>query len=448
MNPKRRLALLATIIGSGVAFLDGTVVTLALPNIGSHLNADFSSLQWVVNGYSLALASLMLIGGSLGDIFGRKKIYMIGLGGFGLASLLCSLSPNDTLLILFRGFQGIFAACLIPGGLAIINTNFPKEERGAAIGQWAAWSGIFAAIGPLIGGYLIDLGSWRWIFWINVPLIALVLTLAAKGVKESKNEHPRRLDVPGAILAAAALATITFSLIEGPAHGWQTSTISTLILGGLLALSFLIWESRAKDPMVRLDLFKSRNFSGANLMTFAMYGALGGFMFSLVIYMQTKIGYSAIKSGIALIPMTVLLLLFSRRMGALAAKHGARWFMTIGPLLCALAMFSLINYQVGNSYLTYLLPRVILFGIGLVIFVAPLTATVMSSVDDTHSGIASGINNMVSRTGGLIVIAMLGLLGAAHVYKFGMVLSAILAAIAGLISLTLIQNPKKKTKIA
>ncbi len=440
------MALITTIIGSGVAFLDGTVVTLALPNIAQSLNTSFSSLQWVINGYSLTLASLMLIGGSLGDIFGRKKIYMTGLAGFGIASLLCSLAPNDVSLIIFRALQGIFAALLVPGGLAIINTNFPKEARGRKIGQWAAWSGIFAALGPLLGGYLISIGSWRWIFWINIPLIAVCCFLASIGVVESRDERPRRVDIPGAVLAAASLATITYSLIEGPANHWPTTTILTLTAGGWLVLLFLWYESRAKDPMVRLELFKSRNFSGSNLMTFAMYGALGGFLFVLVVYMQTKIGYSAIKAGIILLPVTILLLLFSGPMGSLASKYGPRWFMTSGPLIAGLAMFSLIGYQPGDSYLGFLLPRVLLFGIGLTVMVAPLTATVMSSVEDRASGIASGINNAVSRIGGLIVIAMLGLLGTDNVYKFGLALSASLATVAGLIAFIWIRNPPLSAK--
>lgn len=444
MTRRQKLTLLATIIGSGVAFLDGTVVTLALPNISHDLQVGFNGLQWVVDGYALTLASLILIGGSFGDIFGRKKIYMIGLAGFGLASLLCSLAPNGLALILFRMLQGVSAALLIPGGLAIINTNFPREKRGRVIGHWAAWSGVFAALGPLLGGYLIDVGSWRWIFWINIPLIAICLGLAAAGINETRDDQPRRVDVVGASLAAGSLSAITYGLIEGPANHWQAWIIALLGIGAALALIFVWFESKTKDPIIPLRLFDSRNFSGSNLMTLAMYGALSGFMFALVIYMQTKIGYSPIKAGVVLMPITILLLLFSGRMGGLAARHGARWFMTIGPLVCSLAMFSLLGYKPGDSYVSFLLPRVVLFGIGLVTFVAPLTATVMSSVDERSSGIASGINNAVSRTGGLVVIALLGLLGAQHFYRFSMTLCAVLAAAAGLISLLLIHNPKIK----
>lgn len=442
MTREQKLTLLATIIGSGVAFLDGTVVTLALPNIKEHLSVGFSDLQWIVDGYALALASLILIGGSLGDIFGRKRIYMTGLGGFGLASLLCSLAPSGLLLILFRMLQGAFAALLIPGGLAIINTNFPPKERGRVIGHWAAWSGIFAALGPLLGGYLIDIGSWRWIFWINVPLILACLCLASLGVKETQDDKVRHVDLAGAGLAASSLAAITYGLIEGPSKHWSMWSIDLLVIGLILAGVFMWYESRNRDPMVPLRLFRSQNFSGSNLMTVTMYGALAGFMFALVVYMQTKIGYSAIKAGAAMLPISLLLLLFSGRMGQMSSRHGARWFMTIGPLLCGLAMLLLLGYGPGDNYLTFLLPRVVLFGIGLCTFVAPLTATVMASVDERSSGIASGINNAVSRIGGLIVVAMLGLLGTDHVYKFSMSLCAVLALIAGIVSMIFIRKPQ------
>lgn len=437
---KRRLALIATIIGSGVVFLDSTVVNLALPNISHNLHASFSNLQWIVDGYLLSLSALILIGGSLGDILGRKRIYLIGLAGFGLMSLLCGLSPNADWLILFRFLQGIFGALLIPGGLAIINTNFPKEERGRTIGRWAAWSGITVAIGPLLGGYLIDVANWRWIFFINIPLIIICWLLAQAGVVESRDERPRKIDLPGAALAALALAGITYGLIEGPVNHWHVGVLVPLVVGAFFGAIFIWFESKSRDPMVHLDLFKSRNFSGANLMTLTMYGALSGFMFSLVIYLQTRMGYSAIKAGVSLLPVSLLLLLLSGRMGGLAQKVGARYFMTIGPLVAALGMILLINYQPGGSYLAVLLPRVILFGLGLSIFVAPLTATVMASVHERNSGIASGINNAVSRIGGLVVVAVLGVLGANHLFRFGIVLCAILAAFAGAVSFVTIQN--------
>jgi len=444
---KKTLTLIAMIIGSGVVFLDGTIVNLALPKIAIGLHAHFSDLQWIVDGYLLSLSALILLGGSLGDIFGRKKVYLIGLAGFGTVSLLCGLSPSVGFLIAFRFLQGIFGALLVPGGLAIINTNFSREERGAAIGKWSAWSGVFAAIGPLAGGYIIDAISWRWIFFINVPLIIVCGILASQNATEGKDTRVRHIDVRGAILAALSLAGITYGLIEGPAMHWSGKALASLIAGAILLLVFILVEYRSKDPMIELPLFRSRNFTGANLMTFAMYGALAGFMFALVIYMQTKLGYSAIKAGASLLPVSIVLLLFSSRMGALSSKIGPRLFLTVGPLLAGLAILSLVDYQAGDNYWTFLLPRVILFSIGLVTLVAPLTTTVMTAIEDTHSGIASGINNAVSRIAGLVVIALLGLAGVGNTYHFSMMLSGILALAAGVISFILIQNQARPLKI-
>jgi EmrB/QacA subfamily drug resistance transporter len=444
---RRTLALIATIIGSGVVFLDGTIVNLALPKISQGLHAGFSDLQWIVDGYLLSLSSLILLGGSLGDIFGRKRMYLTGLIGFGVVSLLCGLSPSVGFLIAFRILQGIFGALLVPGGLAIINTNFPREDRGAAIGRWSAWSGILAAIGPLVGGYIIDAISWRWIFFINIPLIVCCCLLAVKNVEESNDPRARRVDGRGAGLAALALAGITYGLIEGPSDKWHARPVVSLIAGLIVAAIFLWYESRNKDPMVRLSLFRSRNFSGSNAMTFAMYGALSGFMFALVIYMQTKLGYSAIKAGASLLPVSLMLLFFSSRVGRLSSKIGPRYFLTVGPLIASLAMFLLIGYKPGSSYVWFLLPRVLLFSVGLVLLVAPLTTTVMTAVEDSSSGIASGINNAVSRIAGLVVIALLGLAGTGNIYRFSMVLCAIFAAAAGLVSFITIQNRAKPLKV-
>jgi EmrB/QacA subfamily drug resistance transporter len=440
---RKTWTLVATILGSGVVFLDGTIVNLALPKISVGLHGHFSDLQWIADGYLLSLSALILLGGSLGDIFGRKRTYLVGLTGFGLVSLLCGLSPSIGFLIAFRIIQGVFGALLVPGGLAIINTNFPRDERGAAIGRWAAWSGILSAIGPLVGGYIIDAISWRWIFFINIPLIIVCGLLAFANVEESKDSRVRRVDGYGAALAAVSLAGITYGLIEGPLNHWQAKSLIPLLGGLLLGLVFLVFESRNRDPMVKLGLFRSRNFTGANLMTFAMYGALAGFMFALVIYMQTKLGYSAIKAGVSLLPVSLMLLFFSSRVGRLSSKLGPRYFLTLGPLLAALGMFLLIGYQPGDSYLWFLLPRVLLFSIGLVLLVAPLTTTVMTSVEDSSSGIASGINNAVSRVAGLVVIALLGLAGTGNTYRFSMILCAIFAAAAGVISYLTIENQAK-----
>jgi EmrB/QacA subfamily drug resistance transporter len=443
MNSKHRLALLATIFGSGIVFLDGTVVNLALPSISKDLGASFSQLQWIADGYLLSLSALILLGGSLGDIFGRKRLFLYGLYGFGLFSFLCGVASSSESLIVFRILQGIFGAFLVPGSLAIINTNFPPEKRGKAIGLWSAWAGAFTAIGPLAGGYLIDAASWRWIFFINIPLILFCIILTVLGVRETKDVEHRRIDFAGASVAALALAGITYGLIEGPVDHWKAGSVAPLLAGLILAVFFLMIEKGQRDPMVPLSLFKSRNFSGSNIMTFAMYGSLSGFMFALVIYLQTKMGYSAIKAGAALLPVTALMLMFSGNMGALSAKYGPRRFMTWGPILAGIGILLLVNFKPGDNYFTYLLPCVVLFGIGLVTTVAPLTTTVMSSVPNDESGIASAINNAVSRVGGLFVVAILGLLGTGHVFRFSMILSGILAISAGIISFLIITDMKK-----
>jgi EmrB/QacA subfamily drug resistance transporter len=443
MKHQRNLALLATIVGSGIVFLDSTVVNLALPSISRDLGASFAQLQWIADGYLLSLSSLILLGGSLGDILGRKQMFLFGLYGFGTLSLLCGLAPNSEILIAFRILQGVFGALLVPGSLAIINTNFPQEGRGRAIGQWSAWAGAFTAIGPFIGGYLIDTASWRYIFYINVPLVLMCIVLTTLGVKETKDLEYRQIDFSGAIIAALALAGITYGLIEGPANKWQAGALIPLVIGIVLAGVFVIAEKDKKDPMVPLRLFKSRNFTGSNLMTFAMYGALSGFMFALVIYLQTKMHYSAIKAGLSLLPVTLIMLSLSGRMGALSAKYEPRRFMSIGPIIAGFGILLLINLQPGDGYFTYLLPSVILFGLGLATTVAPLTTTVMSSVPGEDSGIASAINNAVSRVGGLVIIAVLGIFGAEHVYKFSMLLCGILAILAGITSYLTIVSPKK-----
>jgi EmrB/QacA subfamily drug resistance transporter len=444
VKPSHRLTLLATIFGSGIVFLDGTVVNLALPSISKELGASFSQLQWIADGYLLSLSSLILLGGSLGDILGRKKIFLYGLYGFGLFSLLAGLTYSSESLIVFRILQGIFGALLVPGSLAIINSNFPKENRGRAIGLWSAWAGAFTALGPLIGGYLIDAASWRWIFYINIPLIIVCILLTKFGVKETKDVGTRQIDFSGALFAALALGGITYGLIEGPVDKWLAGSLIPLFSGVIFAAIFLNIEKNKKDPMVPLNLFKSRNFAGSNIMTFAMYGALSGFMFALVIYLQTKMHYSAIKSGLSLLPVTILMLAFSGKMGELSAKNGPRQYMIYGPILAGIGILLLTGLQPGNGYFTYVIPCVLIFGFGLVTTVAPLTTTVMTSVPLDDSGVASAVNNAVSRIGGLVVIAMLGILGASHAYKFSMILSGLLAVMAGIISYLTIENPKKQ----
>jgi EmrB/QacA subfamily drug resistance transporter len=437
---RRLLVLIATILGSSIVILDGSIINLALPKIGGNLQVGFSALQWITDGYALSLSALILLGGSLGDILGRKKVYLLGLLGFGVCSLLCAIAPNATALIIARILQGTTGALLVPGALSLINTNFPREARGKAIGQWTAWSSIAVIIGPLLGGLILDIASWRWIFLINLPLIALCAWLAWSSVTESRDTAVRRIDVMGATLAALALAGITFGLIEGPAEHWRAAPLIALAAGVVLTLLFIAFEARTKDPMVPLSLFKSRNFTGSNLMTFAMYGALSGFMFALVIYMQSRLGYSSLKAGFSTLPVSIIMFFAAGRVGALVPKFGARPFMTAGPTVAAVGIALLYFLKPGASYLWHVLPGVIVFGIGLALTVAPLTTTVMSSVDEQRSGIASGINNAVSRAAGLIVIAVLGLLGTSSVYAFAMVLCAALAAASGVISFVLIRD--------
>ena len=450
MSKRQLFALLATIIGSGVVILDGFVVNLALPNLARDLHASFSDLQWVIDAYLLSLSALILVGGSLGDILGRKRMYLLGLMGFGTFSLLCGLAPNLPALIALRALQGVSGALLVPGALAIINTNFKPEQRGAAFGRWTAWSGIVTVIGPLVGGYIIDVASWRWIFFINLPLIAICYWLALTSVEESKDQNPRTVDYTGAVLAATTLAGITYGFIEGPPTHWGRGAISALVSGFVLGAVFLWVEAHKKDPMLKLDLFKSRNFKGVNITTFAMYGGLSGFIFALLIYLQSSLGYSGIKAGMSLLPISVVMLFLAGRMGNLATKYGPRLFMTFGPIVSGLGIFLLIRLQPGNSYISGVFPGMTLFALGLAITVAPLTITVMASVPQTESGIASGINNAVTRAAGLIIIALLGLFGVQHAYRFTMVLCASLLASAGVLSYIIIRNPhstgKTKTK--
>jgi EmrB/QacA subfamily drug resistance transporter len=445
---RQQWALIAVVLGSAIAILDGTIVNLALPKIDAQWHSGYASLQWISDAYLLSLSALILLGGSLGDIFGRKKVYLIGVVGFGISSLLCALSLNAEMLIGIRVIQGIFGALLVPGALAIINTTFSSKVRPRAIGQWTAWTSIAVVASPFLGGWILAVASWRWIFFVNIPLVVACFVLASLTVTETKNERSRRVDVYGALIAALSLAGITYGLIEGPAQHWQLLDSIILALGIVFAGVFLVVEARKSDPMVKLSLFSSRNFSGANLMTFLVYGALGGFTFSLVIYMQTYLHYSAFEAGISLLPISIFLMLFSGRVGRASMRYGSRIFMTAGPLLVGIGIGYLFFLKPGASYIVDVLPGVVLFSSGLALLVSPLTTTVMAAVGHDDSGIASGINNAVARSAGLIVIATLGLFGASSAYEFAMGLCAVMAVAGGVVSFVMIQKPGAYTKEA
>jgi EmrB/QacA subfamily drug resistance transporter len=439
--------LAVSVLGSGMAFLDGTVVNVALPDIGRDLNASTSSLQWILNGYLLTLASLILLGGSLGDLFGRRRIFVLGTGLFTVASLLCAIAPNVSLLVAARLLQGIGGALLTPGSLAMIESSFRPGDRARAIGAWSGLGGVATAFGPLLGGYLVDAVSWRAIFLINLPLGFLVMTMASRHVPETRDPTASgRLDYLGAVLAAIGLAGATYALIEAPGNG-----MSGLILlagaGGVAALAgFLLHENRTANPMMPLGMFRSRQFSAANLVTFVVYAALGGFFFLFVAFLQISLGYSPIASGAASLPVTVVMLLLSARSGALAQKIGARIPLTVGPLVIAVGLLMTTRIDPGDSYVSSVLPAVSVFGLGLTLVVAPVTATVLAAADMRHSGIASGINNAVSRVAGLLAVAVLPLVGGltgdsfydpakmTDGFRAAMVACAALAALGGILA--------------
>ncbi len=443
-----RWVLATAVLGSGMAFLDGTVVNVALPAIGRDLDAGTSALQWMLNGYLLTLASLILLGGALGDRIGRRRIFVIGVVWFTGASALCALAPSAAVLVVARMLQGIGGALLTPGSLAMIESSFAREDRARAIGAWSGLTGVAVALGPLLGGYLVESVSWRAIFLINVPLGVLVVALAERHVPETSDPDARGrgpLDAPGATLAALGLAGTTYALIQAPEG--MTALVLVGAIGGVLALiAFLLQERRSTNPMMPLALFASRQFSAANLVTFVVYAALSGIFFLLVAFLQISLHYSPIASGAASLPVTALMLTFSARSGALAQRIGARIPLTIGPLGIAAGMLLMGRIDPGDSYLGSVLPAVIVFGLGLTLVVAPVTATVLAAADSRHAGIASGINNAISRVGGLLAVAVFPLIAGltgddfykpasmTHGFHVAMVAAAALAALGGLIA--------------
>jgi EmrB/QacA subfamily drug resistance transporter len=394
---------LATVLGSGMVMLDGTVVNVALRTIGSDLDASLSQLQWISNAYLLTLASLILLGGSLGDRLGRRRVFLVGVVWFAGASALCGLAPNAETLIAARALQGIGGALLAPGSLAIIESGIEPADRGRAIGAWTGMTSISAAIGPFIGGALVQYADWRWIFWINAPLAAMTVAVTLVYVPESRTAQEGRYDGLGAGLAALALAGITYWLIE-----WRSDlALVGLAVGVAAAVAFVLVERRSRHPMLPLELFASRTFSAANAMTLLVYAALGAVLFFLVIDVQTVLGYGALEAGLATLPITVLMLLFASRGGALGTRIGPRIPMTVGPLVMAVGVAWLSFVDDGTSYWLGVLPPLCVFALGLALMVAPLTATVLGAAPADRAGLASGVNNAVARAGSLFAVAAL-----------------------------------------
>jgi EmrB/QacA subfamily drug resistance transporter len=408
VSARGRWIIAATVLGSGVAFIDSTVVNVALPRIGRELGGGLTTQQWVLDGYLLTLSALLMLGGALGDRYGRRRTFVIGLAAFGIASLACGLAPDGAALIVARLAQGVGGALLVPGSLALINASIRSEDRSRAIGVWAGLSGVSTAIGPLLGGWMVDAASWRLVFLINLPLAALAGWAALRHVPESRGDSSNgRLDAAGAVAATVGLGGLTYGLIEIPTRGWTVTTVLAAAVGTLALLSFPFIERRSPSPLVPLEIFRSRQFSGANASTFAVYGALGGSFFLLAIHLQQSLGYSALDAGLATLPMTAVMLLLSPRMGALADRTGPRAPMTIGPLIAAVGLVMMARVAPGVGYAGTILPAVLVFGFGLAITVTPLTSAVLAAVDEGHVGTASGVNNAVARMAGLLSVATL-----------------------------------------
>lgn len=497
MTATKRIVIVAAILGSGIVFLDSTIVNVALPAIRASLHGDLADQQWIVEAYLLTLSSLLLVGGSLGDLFGRRRVFSIGVAAFGLCSLLCAAAPNSPVLIASRAVQGIAGALLVPSTLALIMDNFEDHERAAAIGTWTAWTGVATVIGPLGGGALITLASWRWVFAINLIPVAITLVLLRRLPPDTRS--PGHVDWLGALLAAFGLAGPVFALIEQPSRGWGSPEVLIPLLGGLVLLgAFLVQERRSPAPMMPFELFRSRNFAVGNLTTLTLYAGLSIATFFLVLFIQQVGGYSALEAGLALLPLTVLMFLLSKRFGALADRFGPHAFMAGGPVVAGVGLLLLTRIGAGADYLTEVLPGVIVFGLGLSATVAPLTAAVLGAVEQGHSGVASGINNAISRVAGLLAIAALGAIitgsfqhrldhdlagrhltpaaqiavahartkalvistpgvppgeraevrsalvdSSTHAFRLGMVIGALLAVLGGLVALFGIENPRR-----
>jgi EmrB/QacA subfamily drug resistance transporter len=444
----QRRVLLVAILASFVSFLDGTVVSVALPAIAGELGGagmeDLALQQWVVDAYLVTLGALMLVAGSVSDVYGRRRVLAAGLVGFGIASVLCAVAPTGPVLVIARALQGVAGALLVPSSLALIVATFGGEAQSRAIGRWTSWTTAAMIVGPFVGGMLVDLASWRWVFWINVPVIAVTLWLL-RGVPAGEGEPGRRVDVPGAALAAFGLAGVVFGLIEGERLGWTSPVILVSVLvGAVMLVSFVLYQRRAADPTLPLRLFEARNFAWGNLATFAIYGALslGGFV--LTLFLQQVAGYSATASGVAQLPTTLAMILLSAWFGTLAGRYGPRLFMTLGPIVAAAGFLLMLSMDETAFYPTQVLPGQLVFGLGLSITVAPLTAAILGAVPAHDAGIGSAVNNAVSRVAGLLTVAFAGIItgGVLDVASFhrALLVAAALLVVGGLLSLAGIRN--------
>lgn len=455
-SPAGRWALAATVLGSAIASIDATVVGIALPAIGRDFRTGLAPLQWVVTAYTLTLAGLLLVAGALGDRYGRRRVFLVGVLWFALASLLCGLAPTAPFLIGARAVQGVGAALLTPGSLAILQASFVPGDRDKAIGAWSGLSGVATAVGPFLGGWLVQAVSWRLIFTINLPIAALVVALAWRHVPESRDRQATgRVDLIGGVLVTLGLVGLTYGLIEGPVMGWTSALVLATLTGGVALLGvFVGWQRRAAHPMLPLEVFRSGRFTATNLVTFAVYGALGGTLFLLPIVLQQASGYTALQAGTALLPLTVVMLLLSARSGALAARIGPRLQMSLGPVLvgAGLALFTRVDQHA--AYLTQVLPAVTVLGLGLATTVAPLTATVLAAVPARHAGVASAVNNDVARAAALIAVAVLpaavGITGSAYLqparfaagFHTASAIAGTVCVLAGVLGFVTIRNPR------
>jgi EmrB/QacA subfamily drug resistance transporter len=427
-----------------MVMLGESVTNLALPTIGHYFAVPFSSLQWVIDGYNLTLSALILFGGSLGDLFGLRRMYLWSIAGFLCISLLCAYAWSILALICLRALLGIAGALLTPVSLALLNAQLPQQLRSRAIGHWTAWTTVVLTLGPLVGGLFIQIFSWQAIFLVNIPLGLVAFVFGYLSLTQQTTSHKYiSIDWIGVLVGFLSLLGLTYGLIEGPALGWDFLTVGALAIGMLFFTFFVAWEWRAEHPLVDLTLFHNQNFSATNAATFALYAAFAGFGFVFAVFLQTLGGYSSTMTGAAFIPASILLALFSSRIGAYSSKWGPRIFMSVGPIVCALGMLFLLPLQPHASYIVSVLPGIVLFGIGLTLTVAPLTATALNSAPDEKSGIASAINNGIASVGPLIAIALLGLFGSENIYPFAVILCAALATLSGVISFMFVKNPAR-----